>query len=185
MRRLLAAVACLMGCGSFAHAANPAEVTKAFIDGKGALHIVASGGRDFVVKPQEWQAGGRFEQVAIAQDHKTVGWLATQMLSPLEGGTNYSYAVALEVEVWRDGRIVRKFSAPAFSIQDWTFIDGSGKVAFHVAPPHGEDFDDCYLFDVSTGKRIAHWSRKASSSSMPGWARTLLRSELAPTPDIN
>ena len=182
--RLLAA-ACLFVCSSFAHAANPGEIAKAVVDGQGRLHIVASSGQEFVVKPQEWQAGGGFEGVVIAPDHRTVGWLATQMLSPLEGGTNYSYAVALEVEVWRDGRIVRKFSAPAFSIQDWTFIDGSGKVAFHVAPPHGEDFNDCYLFDVSTGKRIAHWSRDQKASSMPGWARAVLRSEMAPAPDIN
>lgn len=184
MQKLLAA-ACLIVAGSSVLAAKPGEITKAFVDGQGQLHIVESSGRDQVVHTQKWQAGGGFEQVAIAPDHRTVAWLATQMLSPLEGGTNYAYAVAVELDVWRDGRILRNLSAPAFSIQDWTFIKGTSEVAFHVAPPHGEDFDDCYLFDISTGKRIAHWSRKSKIAAMPGWARTLLRSELAPAPDIN
>ena len=181
----LPVAACLIVGGLFAHAANPGEITKAFVDGTGALHVVAANGEDHKIQPQKWQAGGGFEQVAIGPDHQTVAWLETQMLSPLEGGTNYAYAVALELEVWRDGRIVRKFPAPAFTIQEWTFVKGSSEVAFHVRPPHCKDDDDCYLFDISTGKRIAHWSRDQKASSMPAWASSLLRSELAPAPNIN
>ncbi|HTV14249.1 MAG TPA: hypothetical protein VME68_06015 [Acidobacteriaceae bacterium] len=156
---------------------------KAYADKKGAVHIIGVDGREQTIDPKKWQAGAGYESVIVAPDGKTVGWLADRLLSPLEGSTNYSYPVALELDVWRDGRVIRKFSPSAYVIQNWIFLKDGEEVAFHTAPPHGQEFFNCTLFDVGTGKQLAQWELDRKDYVVPDWAKGLLVDADLPTPD--
>jgi hypothetical protein len=181
MRKLLAIFCLALSC-SLAFAANGPAVTKAFTDGKGVLHILSADGRDHRIKPKKWQAGGGFEQLKVAPNGKTVGWLVEQMFAPFEAGTNYAYTISLELDIWRAGHVIRKFGS-AQGIQDWIFLKGGDEVAFHTAPPHGQEFFDCTLLDVITGKEIARWSLDRRDYVVPDWAKPLLVDDPLPGPD--
>jgi hypothetical protein len=182
MRKWFAIIFLAFAC-PLAFAAIAPAVTKAYADSKGWVHIITADGRDHTIRPEKWQAGGGFEDVAIAKDGRTVGWLADQMLTPFEGATNYPYAVALDLDIWRDGRVIRKFPVPAFSIQKWIFLKGGNEVAFHVEPPHGQRSYDCLLFDINTGKELASWELDRKDYVVPRWAKPLLVDEDLPGPD--
>jgi hypothetical protein len=182
MRKLLA-IFCLSAACSLAFAANGPAVTEAHVDNKGSVHILTADGRDHTIRPRKWQAGGGFHEMRLAPDGKTVGWLVDYMLAPFEGGTNYSYAVALDLYIWRDGHVIRKFATPALTIQNWIFLKDGSEVAFHIAPPHGQEFYDCTLFDVNTGKELDHWSLDRKDYVVPDWAKPLLVDDPPPGPD--
>ncbi len=162
-------------------AAGSPQVTRAYVDDKGAVHIVMADGDEHTIKPFKWQNGGSFTDVDVAGDGRTVGWVANQMLEPLEAGTNYALEAGLDVEVWRDGKVIRKF-APGV-IRDWTFLRGGQEVAIHTAPLHGQEFYDCTRFDVGTGKELEHWSLDRRDYVVPDWAKPLLANDPLPGPD--
>ena len=58
----------------------------------------------------------------------------TQMLTPVQGGTSYSYALALEQDLWRDERVIGRIPAPACSIQTGLFAKLA--VRAHSTSPH-------------------------------------------------
>lgn len=177
------AMLCLAAASSLAFAGAGPAVTKANVDGKGWVHLVTADGRDHTIRPQKWQAGGGFEDIRIASDGATVGWLADAMLAPFEGNTNYSYAVALELDVWREGHVVRRFKPPSFAIRHWMFLKGGNEVAFHVAPAHGQEFYECTLFDVTAGTELARWELDRRDYVVPEWAKPLLVDHPLPGPD--
>lgn len=181
--RSLALVVCLLSGLSMSFAATGPGVAKAYADRSGRVHIVTADGRDHVIQESKWQAGGGFEKVTIAPDGRTVGWLADQMLTPDGGMTSYAYPVAAEVQIWRDGRVIRRFSPEALTIQNWIFVQGGSEVAYHAAPPHGIEYYDCTLFDVNTGRRVAHWSLDRKDYVVPEWAKALLVNDPLPGPD--
>ena len=174
---------CLASACTLTFPQSGPTVTKAYSDNEGRLHILTPDGHDHMIKPRKWQAGGGFEEIKVTPDGRTVGWLADQMLTPLEGGTSYSYPVALELDIWRDGHVIQRFSAPALTIQNWIFLKDGSQIAFHIAPPHGQEFYDCTLFDVNTGKKLAHWSLDRRDYVVPDWAKPLLAGETLPGPD--
>jgi len=182
MRKLFA-VFCFVSTCALTLAATSPTVTKAYTDNKGWVHIITADGRDHAIRPKRCQAGAGFDAVEVAQDGRTVGWLANQMLTPLEGSANYSYAVALELDIWRDGRVIQKLSPPALTISNWMFLKGGNEVAFHVAPSHGQEFYNCTLFDVSSGKKLAHWALDRKDYTVPDWAKQLLADDPPPGPD--
>jgi hypothetical protein len=179
MRKILAILCLASGC-SLTFAANGHVVTKATTDSKGVLHILTADGRDHAIRLMKWQSG--FGDVQVAPDGKTVGWLVEHMLMPLEGGTNYSYAVAPQLEIWRSGRVILR-SGLGMGIQKWTFLKDGDEVAFHRAPPHGQELYECTLLDVNTGKEIAHWSLDRKDYLVPDWAMPLLVDDPPPGPD--
>jgi len=153
MRKLFCIFYVVLSC-SLALAATGPTVTKAYADGQGWVHIITADGRAHTIKPREWQAG-----------------------------SNYSYPVAFELDVWRDGRVIRKFSSDVSTIQNWLFLDGGNEVAFHVGPLHGQEFYDCALFDVNRGKPLAHWALDRKDYTVPNWAKQLLVNDPPPGPD--
>jgi hypothetical protein len=171
--RITVVVFCLVSACSVASAGTGPIVEKAFVDSNGRVHIHTTDGRDHIVRPEKWQAGGGFEVVKVAADGRTAGWLADQMLTPSQGGTSYSYPVALRLEIWRDGRIIRSIPAPAFAIHHWTFLKDGAEVAIHIAPPHGLDLRDSMIFDVDSGKELARWSSEERHSPVPDWVGQL------------
>jgi hypothetical protein len=172
MRKRFALLAFACTC-CFAYQAHRSAVRRAYVDSKGWVQIVTADNRTQTIRPEKWQAGGGFEDVDLATDGRTVGWLADQMLTPLEGGTNYLYAVAVRLQIWRDGRVIRNFPAPALVIHDWVFLNNGSTVAFHVAPPRGKDALGCFLYDVNTGKELARWSLDSKDPVAPDWVRKL------------
>jgi hypothetical protein len=177
MRKLLFVVAVVAATVA---AAGPA-VTTATIDEKGAVHIVMADGREHILKPLEWQNGGGFADAEVAGDGRTVGWVANQMLEPLQAGTNYAFETGAEVDVWRDGQVIRKFS-PGL-IREWMFLKNGHEVAIHTAPLRGQEFYDCLRFDVRTGKELEHWSLDRRDYVVPDWAKPLLVNDALPGPD--
>ena len=182
MRKLFCIFCVVLPC-SLALAATGPAVTKAYADTKGWVHIITADGLEHTIRPRKWQAGGGFDDIVVAQDGRTVGWLANQMLTPLEAGSNYSYSVAFELDVWRDGRVIQKFSPPALTIQNWIFLKGGNEIAFHVGPLHGQEFYDCTLFDINSGKELAHWALDRKDYTVPDWAKQLLVDDPPPGPD--
>ena len=179
MRRL-PVLFCVIACLSANAAAGPA-VTKAFIDTNGSVHIVTSDGRDHTITPAKWQNGGGFTDVSVAPDGRTVGWVVNQMLAPFEGGTNYAYPVGADVDVWRDGKVIRKFGTGL--IQDWIFLKNGEEIAIHTDPSHGRQSYDCTRYDVRTGKELEHWSLDRKDYVVPDWAKPLLVNDPLPGPD--
>ena len=174
-------VLCLVARAAFA-ATSPA-VKNAFVDGKGSVHIVTEDGREQTINPEKWQEGGGFTDISVTPDGRTVGWVANQMLTPLEGGTNYEYAVGVSIDVWRDGQVIQRLSPDAFVIREWIFLKNGEEVAVHTAPTHGTDFFGCTQFDVRTGKNLAHWSIDRRNYVVPEWAKPLLVNDPLPGPD--
>ena len=180
MRKLFALLCLASACMP----ASAQTVTKAYADSKGSIHVITADGRDHTMRPKRWQAGGGFEAIKIAPDRRTVGWLADQLLDPLEASSSDSYPVAQELTIWRDGRVLRRFPAPALIIWDWIFLDGSKEAAFHFAPPRGQDFDyNCARFDIGTGKQIAQWKLDRRDYVIPDWAKPLLADDPLPDPE--
>jgi hypothetical protein len=162
-------------------AASAETVVQAHVDLKGQIQIKTSDGRVHTIRTHNWQNGGGYDAVQISPDKKSVGWLANQMLNPLEDGTSYSYPVALELDVWRTNKPIRRFPASGLTIKNWAFLRNGNEVAFHIAPPHGQEFYDCTLFDVQTGKTLDHWKLDRRNYSVPVWAKKLLADEELPT----
>jgi len=166
-----------------AAAGNEMAVKKAFVDHAGSAHILTSDGNDHTIKPEKWQHGAGFEEIRTAGDKATVGWLADQRFFPFENASNYSYPWPLELDVWRGGRVIRRFHAPSLMIGDWLFIKNGKEVAFHIVPPHGMEFYECFLFDVDSGKELARWSLDRKDYVIPDWAKPLLKDDPPPGPD--
>src|ERR1700740_3551004 len=73
-------------------------VEKAYVDDKGIVHIVEEGGKDIAVLNEKDQVGK--SDVKIAEDKKTVGWMAVY---DIEGLT--TYPIPLGVVIWKDGKV--------------------------------------------------------------------------------
>jgi len=181
MRRFLI-VLCLFASAAAFPAASPA-VAKAFVDSMGSVHIVTEDGGEQKIGPEKWQDGGGFSDVSVASDGRTVGWVANQMLSPLAAGANDGYAVAVNIDVWRDGKVIQRLSPDAYVIRNWLFLKNGEEVAIHTAPLHGQDFFDCTRFDARTGRKLAHWSLDRRNYVVPEWAKPLLVNDPPPGPD--
>jgi hypothetical protein len=123
MRRVLACC-CFAPTLSLAFAQTGTTVTKAYADQKGTVHIVTANGHEERILPKKWQAGAGYESVTVAPDGRTVGWLADQLLTPLEGATDYSYPAAFELDIWRDGRVIRRFSPQRIGDSKLDFPEG-------------------------------------------------------------
>jgi hypothetical protein len=156
---------------SLAPASSGPAVTKADLDARGRLHIVTADGREHTIMPKKWQSGGSYGSVKISQDGESVGWLAKQMLTPLQAGANYSYAVALELDIWKRGRVIRRFSSEQ-AIQNWVFLNSGNEVAFTTAPLHGPEVY-CTLFDVNSGRELARSATDHENNAAPDWVKQL------------
>lgn len=181
--QIMLAILCVAWASALAFAGTSSAVTKASVDSKGWAHIITADGRDHLIRSKKWQAGGRYTSVQVAADGRTVGWLADQMISPLQCGTNYPCPVALSLKIWRNGRVMRTYNVDGTPIRDWRFVGSGAEVAFHQASLHGPDDFDCTLFDVSTGKKLAHWAVDRKKYTAPDWVKQLLVNDPLPGPD--
>jgi len=180
--RIFLAIFCLASACSLAFATNRPAVTKAYTDDAGTLHILTADGRDHMIEPKKWQAGGGFSGIRIGPDRATVGWLVNRTLTPLEAGTDYPLTVAVQLDIWRAGRVIRRVDSDK-DIRFWIFLKDGNQVSFRQAPLHSDRSSYCTLFDVSTGKQLAQWSVEGKGYAAPDWAKLLLEDNHLPGPD--
>lgn len=150
--------------GSYDHA-----VMNVFVGADARVHILLRGGREFVA-PQEAapdSASGAqegAEQLAVARDGRTVGWLADFP------GCCQSYPIPRSLVIYRAGQIVQRMHSDLGPpIWKWQFRRGSKQVAYYVEYAHGGRGVGCELRDVKTGRLLAKWQRE-SGKPLPGWA---------------
>jgi hypothetical protein len=134
-----------------AFCASPAEVGKAFAGKDARVHIVRSDGAgELVVPPEPGQDS--VQQIKVAVDRRTVGWLVSTYASCC-----VSYAIPVDLVIWRDGHIVRRFHSAQF-IAEWNFARGAREVTFSTEVLHGDADATCYRKDIATGKQLESWA---------------------------
>ena len=138
--------------------------------GTGPLHIIYSDGTDLTVADErgDFTKGNgpitqeSFSDIQLAQDHRTIGWLAEYRMCA------QSYPCPLELIIYRAGHVLQKIS-PAYGIfWSWKFLKGGREVAARSGFSHGDDTGEYELYDIGTGRKLAGYSLRGR---IPGWAR--------------
>ena len=145
MRNLFVAVA-LSITVEIAFAAPQSAVTRAFAAKDSRVHILRESVGEVIVPPEKDQDG--VQQVKVAPDGRTVGWLVNTWASCC-----VSYSIPVDLVIWRDGKIIRRFHARQL-IVGWDFANGSGEVTFYTDVLHGGPDETCYRESIATGKEL-------------------------------
>jgi hypothetical protein len=147
-------------------AGNAMRFVAAKIDSNGRLHLVTDAGSEVLAPKLKWQT--RFEQVAIAEDGRTVGWLADY---PDPTVTYYKGAtLAGKLVIFRHGQIVRAFDSEQI-FWGWGFRSGGAQVAFCTGPTHS-GASECLLRRVDSGAVIERWAVN-DAETPPAWSQDL------------
>jgi hypothetical protein len=138
-------------------------------DVSGTLTIVLRSGRVVIVPRSEGTCS--YEQVEVARDGETVGWVEDSTAypeghKPCEAGAQ---AVEAGPVIWRQGRIIRDFGLWG-GVVLWSFYQGGRQVSVHAGPAHFDDSNSCTLYDVATGHALKKW-RVEDKTPPPDWAQ--------------
>lgn len=128
--------------------AKPVVIIKVDIDSAGQVHIIDSAGHETIPPKDKDQVS--CESARIAEDRRTVGWLAEY------ANAANSYPLPLALVLYRDGKIIRQIGLGQ-SIWDWQFVNSVNRVAFWTGPTHGGFIPHFELHDVASGKLLAQW----------------------------
>ncbi len=109
-----------------------------------------------------------FENIQIAGDHRTIGWLATYMICA------QSYPCAAELVVFRSGHVTRRITPDTGIVWNWIFWQNGRQVAVHSGFPHGDEDGAYALYDAETGQRVASYAR---GPDRPAWAEALAKTD--------
>jgi hypothetical protein len=129
--------------------------------GAGPLHIIYSDGTDVVVPNEkgsmsdgyEIHAQEDFEEIHLAKDGKTIGWLADYMMCA------QSYPCSMELVIYRAGHILQKIGPDGGGIVlGWKFLKGGKEVATLTGFPHGDEMEIYDIYDTETGRNLANYS---------------------------
>lgn len=134
----------------------------ASVDAKQRLHVTTADHRELMPPLEGRQVG--FDRPAISKDHRSVGWLA------MFPGCCTAYPLPVELDVFKGGRIVRRFKGDGRAIFRWAFEDGDTRVALYQDFPHGQGGGHFELRDLATGKLVARYD-KPPSLAAPQWVR--------------
>lgn len=137
---------------------------RVYVDSRTNVHVVSASGRETIIAPERTQVGVR--AIKVADDDRTAGWFV--LFKDPDGGS----PVAGKLVVWRDGRIIRSFTAEQI-FWSWSFDHGAEQAAYHVGPTHGETASHCELHDLRTGRLLESWDGDLDSSHRPAWAKKL------------
>lgn len=145
------------------------QISRAYIDPTGAVHVVLANGSDQKIEKEDTQSGA--SEVKLAGDG-TVGWFADYS----NPDPNRSWEMlAGTLVIWRDGRVLHRFQT-AQVFYSWSFVEGGKSVAFHTGPLHGEQSSHCELHDAVTGKLLAAWHGDLEDKkNAPIWTHSLGR----------
>jgi len=148
--------------------AQTASISQAYADKSGSVKIVMSDGKTVLV-PKEHGATGA-DNVRIAPDGRTVGWLATW---PNPEPDRSWEVLPSTLIIWRDGEIVHKFQTD-LTFYAWSFWKGSAQVAYRTGPMHGPA-PNYELHDIATGRLLQHFldDDNADAAKLPEWVKEL------------
>jgi hypothetical protein len=136
------------------------------VDNEGRLHIIPESGKEILRNKSRGQTS--FDDPKISPDGRTVGWIGGYR-NP--NGPDFA-DIALELVVFRAGRILHRFDSEFF-YWDWEFQDGGKRIAYSFGPQHG-GATGCVLREVLSGRVIARWEVHEGSKP-PDWAKELDR----------
>ncbi len=129
--------------------------------GSGPLSVTYRSGKRVIVPTQNMQTD--FNDIQLAPDHKTLGWLAEYLACA------QSYPCALQLVVFRDGKILRQFT-PGYGIMwFWEFLGGGRQIAIQYGFPHGDANGAFELYDISSGRLLQKYQ---GTGPVPGWVQT-------------
>lgn len=137
---------------------------RVYADTRNNVHVISASGRDTIIAPERTQVG--ISAIKVAEDNRTAGWLV--LFKDPDGGS----PVAGKLVVWRDGRIIRSFTADQV-FWSWAFDHGAEQAAYHIGPTHGETNSHCELHDLRTGRLLSSWDGDLDSSQRPAWTKKL------------
>ena len=103
-----------------------------------------------------------FDDLQLAPDRRTLGWLAEYMACA------QSYPCALQLVVFREGRIIRQFKPQYGIIWFWEFLDGGRQVAVQSGFPHGDATGQYILYDIASGTLLQKYE---GTGVAPDWVR--------------
>jgi len=125
------------------------EVADAYINQRGNVTVVGTGGRQTVVTSQ-----GGCERIEVAKDRRTVAWFKS---------TKRGSAVF----IYRDG-VVRKIEGDPF-VRDFWFVDGGRWIGIETGGLHFAGWEA--LYDIATLKRLAEFNQSMTlRADRPYWA---------------
>ncbi len=169
IRRLKGALAvlCLAGLINNAFAADSGVKSVTSFHGKARITFVD--GREFDAVAEQGQLA--IDDIKIAPDRKTVGWLVLYAnpdspgLDPLAG----------KLVIWRDGEVLRRFNTDQV-FYSWSFSRDGDRVAYHTGPTHGERVSHCELHNVAEGSVVEKWDGDLDADTQrPEWVVSLKR----------
>jgi hypothetical protein len=132
--------------------------TKASVDEAGKLRIVTDDGRVIILPKEPEQAD--FDQIAIASDGRSVGWLARY-----DNGAT-SYPIPLKLMVYSRGKL-RTYTGSGVPVWRWQFTAGGKQMTFEQETVHGGLGIHYELRDVATGRLIAEYSPTVGPDDQP------------------
>jgi hypothetical protein len=139
-------------------------ITRAYVDGSGAVHVATANGQDVAVPKEKGQTGA--EEIKITNDHQTLGWL---VVYPNPDPDRSWEKLDGKLVLWRDGKVMRRFSTEQV-FWSWGFWQDGKQVAFHTGPLHGSGRFE--LHDVETGRLVAAIDDNVTGTP-PDWAQSL------------
>lgn len=140
-------------------------LSKAYLDAGNNVHLAYTDG-DEVQPPQEKGQAG-CEQLKVAEDKLTVGWLVD-----FENELT-TYPIALTLVVFRDKKMLQRFAdLDVDVIEDWHFWAGGKQVAFVTNALHGGGRAHYELHDLEKGALLGKWDGALNQRS-PAWTRGL------------
>jgi hypothetical protein len=146
-------------------------IAHATIDPSGEVRITYSDGRERIVPKLKEEAA--FERPRIAQDRRTVGWLADYP------NCCTSYPIPMVLVIYRDGGVLRSIFA-GMPIWHWIFLAGGTRVAIYTDTVHSGLDPNYELRDVNSGRIVASWD-PSSPRVQPEWVK-LLESDTSKDP---
>src|SRR5512143_968355 len=142
-----------------------AQDSTVYIDTARNVHVVEFGGRDVRITRD-----GRYRDAQRSPEAGVIGALVTSTLEP-ETESRDSLEVAEVLQIWRGGRVIRRFT-PGGYIRAWGFANRGHAVAVYSGALHFAGF--YVLYGLDRGRELANAEDPVTGSS-PEWVRSLAR----------
>jgi hypothetical protein len=135
------------------------------IDEAGHLRLITAEGVEVLPPldredPENVQVG--FAKPALSADGTTVGWLA------LYPNCCTSYPIPLELVLFKNGQVFRRFRGDGLPIWAWRFEASDQQVAIEQEPTHGGNGVHFEIRDIESGRLIDQHDGKAALQA-PQW----------------
>ncbi len=137
----------------------------AVVDSAGMLHVTTTRGAE-IRADKVWDQVA-FADAVVSPDSSAVAWSA---LFPNETTT---YPITLMVGALWNGH-ERAFPAEGLMIARWAFEGGGKHIALERGTVHGASTRFFELFDVRSGRKVAHYDTVSTKAPPPDWVRQLL-----------